>query len=195
MKTIRAIAATAAMVSASFAAQAELVNISSTGQHTASENAIACTIVDTGTTLISGGVLLVFFAEGSGSGNPNIRVWSLNRSYMATNDNWMDGFDLTINGATRHINLADFNSADPLYYPTLLRAPRRPTDAAVLVAGIRGEAFCAESYDSSGLGTPQRVSISSTDMNAIIFKSMQVKESIANDGDSSKAAVGIEALK
>jgi hypothetical protein len=195
MKTIRAIAATASMISASFAAQAELVNISSVGQHTASENAIACTIVDTGTTPINGAVLLVFFAEGNGAGNPNIRVWSLNRSYVATNENWMDGVDVTSNGATQHINLADVYPQDPLYYPSLLRAPYRPTDAAVFVAGLRGEAFCAESYDSSGLGTPQRVSISSTDMNAIIFKSMQVKESIANDGDSSKAAAGIDALK
>lgn len=194
MKVIRTIASVAAMLAASFGAQAELVNISGTGMHTASDNAMACTIVDTGTTLISGAVLLVFFAEGYGPGNPNIRVWSLNRSYMVTNENWMDGLDITRDGVTQHINLADVYPQDPLYYPTLLRAPYRTTDAAVFVAGLRGEVFCAESYDRSGLGTPQRVSISATDMNAIMFKSMQLKDSNVLD-DASPVAAAIEAVK
>ena len=174
---------------------AELMNISGTAVQTAADNAIACTMIDTGTTLINGGVLLVFFAEGSGQGNPNIRVWSLDRSYVTSNDNWRDGLDITRDGVTRHVNLADVYPQDPLYYPSLLRAPYQNTDAAVFVAGLSGERFCAESYDKSGVGTPQRVSISATDMNAILYKSLRVKGANVLIQDTSPVANALAALE
>lgn len=176
-------------------ASAELVNISGVGMHTATDNAIACTIIDKGTTPINGGVLLVFFAEGYGAGNPSIRVWSMDRSYVSTNENWMDGFDITRNGVTQHINLADVYPQDPLYYPSLLRAPYRTTDAAVFVAGLLGETFCAESYDRSGLGTPQRVSVSATDMNAIYFKSLAIKSGNGDVEDVSPVSSALAAIQ
>lgn len=194
MKAIKSLAAATALA-CSFAAHAELTNISGTGQHSATDSALACTIVDTGTSLINGAVLLVFFAEGYGAGNPNIRVSSLDRSYVTTNSDWKDGLDITRNGVTQHVNLADVYPADPLYYPSLLRAPARTTDAAVFVAALRGERFCAESLDTSGLNTTQRVSISVTDMNAIVFKSLETKRGDVQVGDSSPITNAIEALK
>lgn len=193
MKAVKFIASAAAMLALS--AQAELVNISGTGLHTANESAMACTVIDTGTTLINGAVLVVFLAEGNGPSNPNIRVWSLDRSYITTNENWKDGLDISRNGVSQHINLADIYPRDPLYYPTLLRAPYQETDAAVFVAGLRGERFCAESFDKSGSGATQRVSISATDMNAVLYKSLPVKRANVSIQDESPIARALAAIQ
>ncbi len=163
----------AVLTLASAMASAELMNISSGAYQTDSQDALACTIVDDGTILISGRVMLFVFAEGEGDGNPNLRVWSLDREYVTLNNNWGDGFDVTINGQTTHINLRDIDPNGGLVYPSILRAPRRASDAAAFVLANRGEKICAQSLDTSGTGKQQRVAISLTDMNAIAYKSLQ----------------------
>jgi hypothetical protein len=163
----------AALAAVSALSSAELVNISTNATQTATQAAVACTIVDTGTTLISGSVILVVLAEGNG--NPDLRVWSLNRDYVTTNNDWADGIDVTINGQTGHLNLRDVDPNGGLLYPTLLRAPVRQTDAAVFVSVLPGEAICASTLDKSGDGQVHAVTLSVTDMNAIVFKSLQLK--------------------
>lgn len=165
--------AMAALASSVVAANAELMNIASGAYQTDSQDVVACTIVDDGTILISGRVMIFVFAEGEGEGNPNLRVWSLDREYVTLNNNWGDGFDVTINGQTTHINLRDIDPNGGLVYPSILRAPRRASDAAAFVLANRGERICAQSLDTSGTGKQQRVAISLTDMNAIAYKSMQ----------------------
>lgn len=194
MKAIKILAAAAALITGAGTSHAELVNISASGTHSTTERALACTVIDSGTTLINGAVLVVFFAEGAGSGDPDIRVWSLDRPYSTSNNNWKEGFDLTFNGNTQHIDLATIYPAEPLYYPAILRAPARPNDAAVFVAATRGERFCAESFDRSGVGTP-RVSVSGTDINAIIYKSMPVKRANISVQDDSPVANALRLLQ
>lgn len=165
-----ALAAVAAM------ANAELMNISANSVQTGTQAAVACTIIDDGTTLLSGGGIMLFvFAEGSGAGDPDLRVWSLDRDYVTTNNNWGDGVDISVNGQAGHINLRDVDPNGGLVYPTLLRAPRRANDAAAFILVNRGEKICAQSLDRSGTGSSQAVSMSITDLNAIAFKSLAVK--------------------
>lgn len=194
MRTIKTIAAVLTLTGAAAISHAELVNISASGTHSGTERALACTVVDSGTTLINGAVLIVFLAEGAGSGDPDIRVWSLDRSYSTSNNNWRDGLDITVNGTTQHLDLAQIYAPDPLYYPTILRAPNRTNDAAVFVAASRGERFCAESFDKSGVGLP-RVSISATDMNAVLYKSMPVKGGNIGILDDSPVANALRLLQ
>lgn len=167
--------AVTAMAAASGFANAELMNISATGMQTGTQDAVACTIIDDGTTLLSGGVLLFVFAEGSGDSDPDLRVWSLDRNYSAKNNNWGDGVDLSFNGQTTHINLRDADPNGGLVYPTLLRSPARAKDAAAFILVNRLERICAQSLDRSGTGKSQPVSISITDINALTFKSQPLK--------------------
>lgn len=176
------------LASASAMASAELMNISAGGLHTDTQRAVACTIVDDGTVLISGRVALFVFAEGEGEGDPDLRVWSLDRDSVYTSNNWGDGFDVTLNGQTTHINLRDIDPNGGLLYPTLLRAPRRAKDAAAFVLANRGEKVCAQSFDKSGTGKQQAVALSITDLNAIAYKSLQVK---ADTGDAQLDARGV----
>lgn len=165
--------AAAALALVSSLVSAELVNISTNATQSATQAAVACTIVDTGTNLISGSVILVVLAEGSG--NPDLRVWSLNRDYVTTNNDWADGIDVSVNGQTGHLNLRDVDPNGGLLYPTLLRAPVKQTDAAAFVSVLPGEAVCASTLDKSGDGQLHTVTLSMTDMNAIVFKSQQMK--------------------
>lgn len=166
-----ALLATALAISIS-PAHAELMNISSTSRYSDADSAIACTIIDTGTIPVSGGVLLYVFAESNGS-DPSLRVWSLQRDLTVTNENWQDGFTLTGGGRTVHYDLSEFEGGNP--YATLLRSPARITDAAVMFPGLRGESFCAESYDRSGARNPVNVQIAITDLNAIAYRSVAYK--------------------
>lgn len=178
----------AAMALASAMANADLMNISAGGLHSDAQRAVACTIVDDGTVLISGRVALFVFAEGEGEGDPDLRVWSLDRDSVYTSNNWGDGFDVTLNGQTTHINLRDIDPNGGLVYPTLLRAPRRANDAAAFVLANRGEKVCAQSFDKSGTGKQQSVAISITDLNAIAYRSLQAR---ADAGDAQLDARGV----
>ncbi len=162
----KGIALAAAMVFAS-AAQADLKNVSATGLSSNSQGFIACTIVDEGTTLLSGGVLLLAFAESRGNGDPAIRVWSLHRDLAITNDNWRDGMDFHAEGQTQRASLRELDDEEGNPY-RFLRNPNGVADAAVVFPARPGEAVCAESKDKiSGELLP--VSVSITDMNAILF--------------------------
>lgn len=154
-------------------ANAELTNIAAGANQTATQSATVCTVVDAGTIPLNGSVLLVVLAEGGG--DPDVRVWSMDRDYVTTNNNWGDGIDITVAGQTQHINLRDVDPDGGLLYPTLLRAPAKLSDAAAFVAARVGERICAVSFDRSGTGQQQFVALSITDMNAITFKSQQLR--------------------
>ena len=156
-------------------ASAELMNISAGGYQTGVQDVAACTIVDTGTTLVSGTVLMFAFAEAIGDNDPDLRAWSLDRDYVTTNNNWADGVDVSSNGQTGHINLREVDPNGGLLYPTLLRAPRNSRDAAVFIAAYRGERICVQTFDRSGTGKANTVALSVTDLNALTFKSGVLK--------------------
>lgn len=162
-----------ALALAGASANAELMNISTTAYQTGEQAAAACTIVDTGTTLVPGSstVVLVVFAEALGDNDPDLRAWSLDRDYVTTNNNWADGVDISANGNTGHLNLRDVDPKGGLLYPTLLRAPANSRDAAVFLAANLGERICVQSFDRSGSGTANTVILAITDINAITFKS------------------------
>lgn len=156
-------------------ASAELMNISAGGYQTGVQDVAACTIVDTGTTLVSGTVLMFAFAEAIGDNDPDLRAWSLDRDYVTTNNNWADGVDVSSNGQTGHINLREVDPNGGLLYPTLLRAPRNSRDAAVFIAAYRGERICVQTFDRSGTGKANTVALSVTDLNALTFKNGVLK--------------------
>jgi hypothetical protein len=172
---MKRIVAMAALALAGVGANAELMNISAVGNQTGEQDVAACTIVDSGTTLVSGAVLLVAFAEARGDNDPDIRAWSLDRDYVTTNNNWADGIDVSANGQTGHINLREVDPNGGLLYPTLLRAPYNTRDAAVFIAANRGERICVQSFDRSGSGKANFVTLAITDINALTFKSGQLK--------------------
>lgn len=171
---MRSIVLASILVFSAASSKAELMNISATAMYTGTERAVACTIVDTGTTLVSGGVMIFAFAEGSGQGDPTIRVWSLHTNMTITNDDWANGFEFQYNGRTEHISLQQIDTRYGNPYATLLRSPYRQKDAAVIVPAGPGEAICAESYDRSG-AAPTTVSLAFTDINAIVFRSAEIK--------------------
>jgi hypothetical protein len=172
-KTMKKQIVASLMAAACGLASAELTNIAAGANQSATQAATVCTVVDAGTIPMSGSVLLVVLAEGSG--NPDVRVWSMDRDYVTTNNNWGDGIDVTSGGATGHISLREIDPDTGLFYPSLLRAPAKVTDAAAFVAAKVGERICAVSYDQSGDGQQHFVALSITDMNAIAFKSQQLK--------------------
>jgi len=172
---MRSIVLASILACSAMSSKAELMNISATAMYTGNQRAVACTIVDTGTIMISGMVMIIAFAEGNGSGDPGIKAWSLYRNLSFSNENWGDGEDMQVNGKTTHISLWDFDPTNGNPYKALLRSPMRATDAAVIISALPGEAICAESYDRSGASSPSTVSIAFTDLNAIAFKSAQMK--------------------
>ena len=172
---MKKLVATVALSLMGATANAELMNISASGYQTGAQDVAACTIVDTGTTLLSGTVLMCAFAEANGDNDPDLRAWSLDRDYVTTNNNWADGVDVSSNGQTGHINLREVDPNGGLLYPTLLRAPRNSRDAAVFIAAYRGERICVQTFDRSGTGKANIVALSVTDLNAIAFKSGALK--------------------
>ena len=166
MKRVTVLAAAVMLASA---AQAELKNVSANGLNSNMEGFVSCTIVDEGTRLLAGGVLLYAFAEARGSGDPLIRMWSLNRDLSITSDNWQNGMDYHAGGQTLHVSLRELDSEQGNPY-RLLRNPYGTADAAVVFPAMLNEAICAESRDKSS-GALLPVSVSITDMNAIAFKS------------------------
>lgn len=171
---MRSIVLASILALSAVSAKAELMNISATAMYTGNQRALACTIVDTGTTLSSGIVLIFAFAEGNGAGDPGIRVWSLYRNLSISNESWEDGFTLQVNGQTAHVSLREIDTRNGNPYASLLRSPMRKSDAAVVIPALPGEAICAESYDRSG-AAPSTVSLAFTDINAIVFKSAEMK--------------------
>ncbi|GAD20924.1 hypothetical protein [Acidovorax sp. MR-S7] len=172
---MKSIVAASVLVLSTLSSNAELVNISATAAFSGSQRAVACSIIDTGTIPIAGGVMLFIFAESDGASDASIRAWSLQRDLAVTNENWQAGFDMHGNGRTVHVALRDLDERNGNPYGTLLRSPARPSDAAVVFPALLGEAVCVESYDRSGAPAPVNVSISITDLNAIAFKSAQLK--------------------
>lgn len=185
MKKVTALVAAAMLASA---AQADLKNVSANGLNSNLEGFVACTIVDEGTTLLAGGVLLYAFAEARGNGDPQIRTWSLNRDIVITGDNWRDGMDFHVGGQTQHVSLRELDSEQGNPY-RFLRSPYQATDAAVLFPAKPGEAICAESRDKTS-GALLPVSVSITDMNSIAF----LKSSPSKSKDSPAAAAVLERI-
>lgn len=172
---MKSIVAASVLVLSTLSSNAELVNISSTASYSGNQRAIACTIVDTGTIMVSGMVMLFAFAEGDGASDPSIRAWSMRRDFTITNENWQAGFDMHSGGRSVHVDLSEIDKRNGNPYGSLLRSPARPNDAAIIFPALPGEAICVESFDRSGLPAPANVSISITDLNAIAFKSAQLK--------------------
>lgn len=186
--------AAAALALSALSANAELVNISSTASYSGNQRALACTIIDTGTIPLAGGVMLFVFAEGDGASDASIRAWSLQRDLAVTNENWQNGFDMHGNGRTIHVALRDLDERNGNPYGTLLRSPARPSDAAVVFPALLGEAVCVESYDRSGTPSPTSVSISITDLNAIAFKSSELRAKSLAIGTDSLTPQALEQL-
>lgn len=140
-------------------AQAELLNISSNALQSQNTNTSGCTIVGAGGKSLNGLKYLVIMAEGnSGDSDPVLTVKSLNTSkpMVISNDNWRDSS--MENGVV--VSAVDFTP--------LLRAPRKSTDAALVISASPGVALCAFSQEKSGGDTLRSVSISITDVTGSI---------------------------
>lgn len=139
----------------SFAAQAELLNISSNALQSQNTETSGCTIVGAGGKTYKGAKYLVIMAEGKpADSDPVLTVKTLNTStpMVFTNDNWRESF--TENG--RVLSAVDFTP--------LLRAPAKQSDAAIIIFATSGVALCAYSKEKSGGDTLRGVSISITDV-------------------------------
>jgi len=188
---MKKIAAFATAMVLALTAQADLKNVSANGLNSNLQGFVACTIVDEGTTLLAGGVLLYAFAEAQGNGNPLIRVWSLNRDLAITNDNWQDGIDIHEGGRTQHLSLREIDTEKGNPYGSLLRNPYKVTDAAAVFLARPGEAVCAESRDATS-GALLPVSVAITDINSIAF--FKSRPSMAKNALAAVPAAAVEQI-
>lgn len=148
-----------AIVSAcvTLSAHADLLNVSSTSLQSATEEAIACTIIATGGLTYQGFKVLVVYAEGSSDSNARLTVRSLTRGDAYTNDDWQGTIYYQGESVGLGTDLAN------LYAGTLGRTPSRTSDSAALVLFSPGEPVCAYSKEVSNPNL-KRVSVSITDI-------------------------------
>lgn len=145
-----------------FSAHADLMNISSTSLQSVSQQAIACTIIANSGPTYQGYKVLVAYAESTGpDSNSEMHVDSLKYKISYTNGDWR---------GTQYLNgEAVTNGADNanLFAATLGRTPGRPTDSALLLLFVPGDAVCAYSRDVSS-SSLKGVSVSLTDITSRI---------------------------
>lgn len=142
-------------------AQADLLNISSGGVHSATNlEAVACTIVGYGGPFYRGKKILYVFAESIGNGrDPMLKVASLKYSLVVQNDDWEEEYYL--NGVAQ-------NPVPATLYTSVLRAPKRATDAAVIYFADPGEPVCASTKEYASDSSLYQVQISITDVTSTI---------------------------
>jgi len=158
MKNSKRVLVAGLMLAAS-AAHAELMNISATATHSASDlQGIACTIVGTTGPLYRGTKILFVFAESAGtSRDTKVRVSSLKYNLVVTNEDWRKPW--SINGES-------FVHDSEILYSSFLRTPNKPTDAALIYFADPGEAVCAYSNEQTSDGGQYAVQIAFNDMTA-----------------------------
>lgn len=143
------------------AANADLINISTTGFQSSVEPQIACTIVGNTPPFFQGAKALVVFSESVRNGaNTRLLVQYLNTDFVVTNSDWRS--PMTLNG-----ELFDLEAPE-LVYAELLRTPGRSTDAAVLTVAYPGQRVCAFSYEETGSNSLVSASVSITDVTSVV---------------------------
>ncbi len=137
-------------------ANAQLLNISSGGWQSQNSPAIACTIVGTAGSSWRGMKALVVLAEANSAGsNPFLVAELLENGETMANDTWTGPY--MANGAVKA-------PLPATTYPSLLRAPYGPNDAALLITVPLGWRLCVRSTEVSGGDTLRRVALSVTDV-------------------------------
>jgi hypothetical protein len=149
----------AGLILAASAAHAELMNISATATHSASDlQGIACTIVGTTGPLYRGSKILFVFAESAGNGrDPKVRVSSMKYDLVVANEDWRKPWFL--NGEA-------FVHDAEILYSSFLRTPYKPTDAALIYFADPGEAVCAYTNEQTSDGGQYAVQIAFNDITA-----------------------------
>lgn len=142
-------------------AHADLLNISTAAVHSASTlQGGACTVVGTDGPLYRGTKILYVLAESAGNGrNPTLQVRSLAYNLVVANDDWQMPY--SINGAVQ-------DPVPTILYTQFLRAPNRPTDAAVIYFAKPGEPLCVFTNERAGDDNLYQAVISVTDRTAAI---------------------------
>lgn len=136
-------------------ANAQLLNISTQALQSQNTPAVACTIVGTTGNTWHGLKALVVLSEAtSADSNPRLVVRSLENNETMANDDW--GGTLWHNGAPMQ--------NEPQLVTALLRAPMRPSDAAVVLSVPPGWRVCASSTETSGGDTLRRANVQFTDV-------------------------------
>lgn len=137
-------------------ANAQLLNISTGALQSQNTPAIACTIVGTAGSSWRGMKALVVLAEANSAGsNPMVVAELLENGETMSNDTWTGPY--TGNGVSY--------APPPLnLYPSLLRAPYGPSDAALLISVPMGWRLCVRSAEVSGGDSLRRVALSVTDV-------------------------------
>lgn len=144
-------------------AHADLMNISTSGVHSASLTSAACGIVGRDGVTYRGTKILYVFAESVGNGrDPELKLQSLKYNLAVTNDDWQDPY--YVNGSAR-------TPVPASLYSTYLRLPSRVTDAALIYFADPGEPICAFTNEVTSSGNLFQVNISITDVTAAVYAS------------------------
>lgn len=145
-------------------ASADMLNISTTGYHSANTPQIACSIVSTGQPTYEGYRVLIVFAEKYDNGSdPLVLATSLSRTYEVHNFDWQD---------TSYVNDVAIDPFDTVgVYSTYLRLPKAVFDAALVYYALPGEAVCAYSWEEGSGGAMVGVSVSITDVTKNVLAS------------------------
>lgn len=137
-------------------ANADLLNISTTGLQSQNDPVVACTIVGrTGNTWRGLKALIVASEAVSENSNPIIVAQVLESGETMANDTWTGSY--LVNGSARA-------PLDPTMYQSLLRRLNGPNDAALLVSVPPGWRLCVRSAEVSGGGTYRKAQIAVTDV-------------------------------
>lgn len=145
-------------------ASADMLNISTTGYHSANIPQIACSIVSTGQPNYQGYRVLIVFAEKNDNGSdPLVLATALSRTYEVYNFDWQD---------TSYVNDVAIDPFDTVgVYSTYLRLPKAVFDAGLVFYALPGEAVCAYSWEEGGSGAMVGVSVSITDVTKNVLAS------------------------
>ena len=169
-KTIQSICCLAAGLF-SATCSADLLNISTTTLQSATQEAIACTIIATGGPTYEGYKVIVGYSESNADGsNSKIRVRSLRNNITFENDDWKG--PQYLNGQVVGTG-SDFSN---MYTATLGRIPGRSTDSAIVLLFPPGDAICAYSKEVS-LTSLSSVSLSLTDVTASVVQTKNLSTS------------------
>lgn len=155
----------------SASASADLLNISTTTLQSATQEAIACTIIASGGPTYEGYKVIVGYSESNAEGsNSKIRVKSLRNNITFENDDWNG--PQYLNGQVVGTG-SDFSN---MYTATLGRTPGRSTDSAIVLLFSPGDAICAYSKEVASTSLSS-VSISLTDVTASVVQTKNLSTS------------------
>lgn len=149
------------MLLAAGLAHADLLNISAVAVHSASSlQGVACTVVGVSGPLYRGTKILYVLAESIGNGrDTTLKVSSLATNLVVQNEDWQKPWFL---------NGAEQAPVPAVLYTDFLRAPNRPTDAALIYFAAPGEPLCVFTNERASDNELYQAQISITDRTAAI---------------------------